>query len=61
MKQIQFSEREEYDIVLFIRDKIPMVFDLETKDLKFDARNMYYRVYKYINYLREKIKELEEE
>lgn len=46
------SEREQ--IIRFLIDNTPVILDLETLDLKYDKRNIYYRIYKYI-------KELEKE
>lgn len=37
----------------FLIDNIPLVLDLGKKDLKFDTRSMYYKIYKYIIRLRE--------
>ena len=35
-------------IMEFILDKIPLVVDLDSGDLKYDTKNMYYKIYKYI-------------
>lgn len=40
----------------FLLDKIPMILDMEKQDLKYDSRNMYYKIYKYILKLRGEIK-----
>lgn len=61
MTKVPFNDREVYDIVLFLKEKIPMIYDMDDNELKFKTNNMYYKIYRYIKYLREKIKELEEE
>lgn len=37
----------------FLLDHIPLVLDLNGKDLKYDNKNIYYRIYKYILNLKE--------
>lgn len=37
----------------FLIDHIPLILDMRSKDLKYDQRSMYYRIYKYIIKLRE--------
>lgn len=38
----------------FLLDKIPIVVDLDSGDLKYDTKNMYYKIYKYILDLQKK-------
>lgn len=47
--------REE--IVRYLIDNTPIIYDLENQDLKYDSRSIYYKIYKYIKELEEKIKE----
>ena len=36
----------------FLIDHIPLILDMKSKDLKYDSRSMYYKIYKYIIKLR---------
>lgn len=54
------SDSEINDVIEFIRDQIPIKLDMRIKDIKYDTHSMYYKTLKYIQELREKIKELEE-
>lgn len=36
----------------FLIDHIPLILDMRNKDLKYDSRSMYYKIYKYIIKLR---------
>lgn len=36
------------DVLEFLREKIPMIYDLNKEDLVYKKRNPYYMVYKYI-------------
>lgn len=38
----------------FLLDRIPIVVDLDSGDLKYDTKNMYYKIYKYILELQRK-------
>lgn len=40
----------------FLLDKIPIVVDLDSGDLKYDTKNMYYKIYKYILELQRGVK-----
>ena len=40
----------------FLINNIPLVLDLGKKDLKYDTRSIYYKIYKYIYELKEKKK-----
>jgi len=48
------NEREE--ILRYLLDNTPMILDIEKQDLKYDARNINYKIYKYIKKLEEEIK-----
>jgi hypothetical protein len=41
-------------IMEFILDKIPLVVDLDSGDLKYDSKNIYYHIYKYMLELQRK-------
>lgn len=45
--------REE--IIRYLIDNTPMIYDIENQDLKYDTRNINYKIYKYIKELEEKI------
>ena len=47
MQEVEFRIISE-----FLIDHIPLVLDLNGKDLKYDTKNMYYRIYRYILSLR---------
>ena len=51
----------EKEIMRFIQDKIPIILDMASQDLKFDTRNIYYKIYKYIYELQEENKRLKGE
>ena len=42
------------EISKYLLDRIPLVLDMENQDLKFDKRDIHYKIYKYIHELREK-------
>ena len=44
---------DEQEILSFIINNIPLVLDIEKHDLKYDTRNIYYKIYKYIKKLKE--------
>ena len=46
----------EREIIEYIKNKIPIVLDLESGDLKLDARNIYCKIYRYIINLKEELK-----
>lgn len=46
----------EKEIMRYLLDKIPIILDLDSQDLKFDTRSIYYKIYKYIYELREENK-----
>ena len=35
----------------YLLNKIPMVVDMDSNDLKYDTKNIYYQIYKYIREL----------
>ncbi len=41
----------------YLLSKIPLVVDLEGNDLKYDTKNIYYKIYKYIIDLQKELKE----
>ena len=48
---------DERDIIIrYLIDNTPMILDMKTQDLKYDARNINYRIYKYIKDLEDKLK-----
>ena len=42
------------EIMKYLLDKIPLILDMEKQDLKFDTRDINYKIYKYIHDLKEK-------
>lgn len=36
------------EIYEFLKDHIPLVVDMDSRDLVYDKRSMYYKIYKYI-------------
>jgi hypothetical protein len=48
------------EILQFLKDKTPMIYDMESEDLKYDKNSMYYKIYKYIHELREENRKLRE-
>lgn len=45
------KEYEKEEIIRYLIDNTPIVFDIESQDLKYDAKNIYYKIYKYIKEL----------
>lgn len=54
------KEYERHEIIRYLIDNTPIIFDMEKQDLKYDARSIYYKIYKYIKELEEEIKKLKE-
>lgn len=54
------KEYERHEIIRYLIDNTPIIFDIEKQDLKYDARSIYYKIYKYIKGLEEEIKKLKE-
>ena len=48
------KDYEKEEIKRYLIENTPMILDLETNDLKYDARSIYYKIYKYIKELEEK-------
>ena len=48
------QEREK--IISFLKEKIPLVIDLDKQDIKYDKSNIYYKILKYIRELEKNIK-----
>lgn len=44
------------EIIKYLIDRIPLILDIEKQDLKFDTRDIHYKIYKYIHELKEKKK-----
>lgn len=51
------NNEDRKEIIRYLIDNTPLVLDMEKNDLKYDNRNIYYRIYKYIKELEERIKE----
>lgn len=54
------QEYEKREIIRYLIDNTPMVLDMEKQDLKYDTRNINYKIYRYIRELQEEIKKLKE-
>lgn len=54
------NDYESKEIFQFLKDKIPIVLDIEKQELKYDTNNIYYKIYRYIHKLKEENKELRE-
>lgn len=52
------KEYEKEEIIRYLIDNTPMVLDIEDNNLKYDAKNIHYKIYKYIKELKEEIKKL---
>lgn len=37
----------------YLLDKIPIILDMEKQDLKYDTRDIHYKIYKYIYNMKE--------
>lgn len=51
-------DKEFEEVTEFLKDKIPMIYDMERNDLIYDERSMYFKVCKYIYKLKEENKKL---
>lgn len=49
---------EKEEIIRYLIDNTPMVLDVEKQELKYDARNINYKIYRYIKELQEEIMRL---
>ena len=54
------EEKEYKEILEFLKNKTPLMLDLDYEDLRYDEKSMYYKIYKYIHDLREENKKLKE-
>lgn len=52
------KEYERHEIIRYLIDNTPIIFDMEKQDLKYDARSINYKIYRYIKELEEEIKKL---
>lgn len=50
------KEYEREEIIRYLLEKTPMILDMESQELKYDGRNIYYKIYRYIKMLEEKFK-----
>lgn len=55
MKEIEYME-----ILEFLKEKTPLILDMEKEYIRYDEKSMYYRIYKYIYELRKENKRLKE-
>lgn len=46
-------DKEYEEITDFLKDNIPMIFDMDRKDLVYDEKSMYFKACKYIYKLKE--------
>lgn len=51
---VRLSEYERKEIIMYLINNTPMVLDLEKEDLKYDVRDIHYKIYKYIKELEER-------
>ncbi len=51
------SDKEINEAMSFLKEQIPLKYDLKAEDLKYDTRSPYYKIFRYILILREKLKE----
>ena len=54
------KETEYMEILEFLKEKTPLILDMEKGYIRYDEKSMYYRIYKYIYELREENKKLKE-
>lgn len=54
------KEYEKEEIIRYLIDNTPMILDIGDNNLKYDARNIHYKIYKYIKELQEEINRLKE-
>ncbi len=53
------SNEEIKQLMEFLKSKVPLQFDMNVQNLKYDDNSPYYKIYKYILELKEKINKLE--
>lgn len=42
------NKYEINEMLKFLKDKIPIMLDMENEKLRYDTSNIYYKIYKYI-------------
>lgn len=52
------KECEKEEIIRYLIDNTPMILDVEKQELKYDSRNINYKIYKYIKELQEELKSI---
>ena len=51
-------DKEYEEITIFLKENIPMIYDMEKNDLVYDERSMFFKACKYIYKLKEENKKL---
>ena len=54
------QEYEKEELKRYLINNTPMILDIGDNNLKYDARSIYYKIYKYIKELEEEIKKIKE-
>lgn len=54
------NDYELNEILQQLKDKTPMIYDIEKEDLKYDNKSIYYKAYKCIFQLKEENRKLRE-
>lgn len=52
------QEYEKEELKRYLINNTPMILDIGDNNLKYDARSIYYKIYRYIKELEEEIKKL---
>ena len=52
------KEFEKEQIKRYLIDNTPMIFDMNTKDIQYDPRNINYKIYRYIKELEDELEKL---
>ena len=52
------KEYEIEEIIRYLIDKTPLILDIERQALSYDARNIHYKIYRYIKELQEEVENL---
>lgn len=53
------NEYEKKEVMRYLVDNIPVLLDIDKQDLKYDIRDIHYKIYKYIKELQEELKTLQ--
>ena len=53
------NEYEKKEVMRYLIDNIPVLLDIDKQDLKYDVRDIHYKIYKYIKELQEDLKTLQ--